>query len=165
MYVCLMRHGKAEPYTEGCDDNLRQLTEKGWKQAAIMTETARSWWPQGKTALWASPSLRTLQTASFFLGRIAYESFSTYPAIATGNFQSVYRGILCREDADVVCIVGHSPYLGQWAKLWTGTEIEFKTGSMALFDYDPYEGESGTASLLLYLTPRGARLMKERPSV
>ena len=64
MYVCLMRHGKAEPYHDGMDDKKRELIEKGKKQAAAMLDAARLWWPEGTTVLWASPYIRTCQTAA-----------------------------------------------------------------------------------------------------
>lgn len=162
MYVCLMRHGKAEPYCEGSSDRRRELVEKGKKQAALMVDAAQRWWPEGRTVLWASPAVRTCQTAAFFHDHIPYEAFHTHAALASGDLDAVYRDILCRTDADVTCIVGHSPYLDQWAETWTGTKVDFKTGSMALFDYDPYGGPWGSAALLLYLHPKGARLMKSR---
>ncbi len=162
MYLCLMRHGKAEPYREGCEDSRRELAEKGKKQAVLMADTARYWWPDGKTALWASPSVRTCQTAAYLSKKIDFGEFHTHPALERGDLRAVYRDILCGAEADVVCIIGHSPYLGQWTETWTGTAVDFKTGSMALFDYDPYGGMYGSASLLLYVHPKGARLIKER---
>jgi phosphohistidine phosphatase len=38
--------------------------------------------------------------------------------------------------------------------------VDFKTGSMALFEYDPYSGNEGSASLVLYLHPKAALFMK-----
>ena len=161
MYVCLMRHGKAEPYHDGMDDKKRELIEKGKKQAAAMLDAARLWWPEGTNVLWASPYIRTCQTAAFFDTRIPYTAFHTHPAIAAGDLDAVYKDILCGSDGDVVCIVGHSPYLEQWTKAWTGLDIQFKTGSMALFDYDPFDSNRGTASLLMYMSPKAAKLIKK----
>ena len=36
MYVCLMRHGKAQPFDLHQSDKLRELTEKGCNQASSM---------------------------------------------------------------------------------------------------------------------------------
>ena len=79
MYVCLMRHGKAEPYHDGMDDKKRELIEKGKKQAAAMLDAARLWWPEGTTVLWASPYIRTCQTAAFFDTRIPYNGLRHGP--------------------------------------------------------------------------------------
>ena len=86
MYVCLMRHGKAQPFELHQPDKLRELTEKGCNQASSMAKWAASWWPSGKTALWVSPYL-----------------------------VAGYDEILSRETADVVCLIGHSPFLDRWA--------------------------------------------------
>lgn len=160
MYVCLMRHGKAEPYQQGMEDKQRVLIEKGKKQAAAMVDAASVWWPQGKTVLWASPHVRTCQTAAFFNKKIPYEEFHTHPAIAAGDLKTVYEDILSSSAADIVCIIGHSPYLEEWTRKWTGMDIQFKTGSMALFDYDPFEGDAGMASLLMYMTPKAAAMIR-----
>jgi len=158
VYICLMRHGKAEPLQAGAADRSRELTAQGKKQAQTMIQTARQWWPAGKTVLWSSPYVRACQTALYFNSVIPYESFHTHEAIAGGILESVYTDILCSSDANVLCIVGHSPYLDQWVRQWTGMTIDFKPGSMALLDYDAYGGPAGAASLLLYMQPNGAAL-------
>ena len=38
MYVCLMRHGKAQPFDLHQPDKLRELTEKGGHQASSMAK-------------------------------------------------------------------------------------------------------------------------------
>lgn len=38
MYVCLMRHGKAQPFDLHQPDKLRELTEKGCNQASSMAK-------------------------------------------------------------------------------------------------------------------------------
>ena len=122
MYLCLMRHGKAQPFSLKKPDKQRELTEKGCCQAASMSSWAASWWPEGKTAL--------------------------------------YDQILSREKSDVVCIVGHSPFLDRWVQAWTGTAVDFKTGSMALLDFDVHGGRIGSASLLFYVHPKALKFLE-----
>lgn len=116
MYVCLMRHGKAQPFELHQPDKLRELTEKGCNQASSMAKWAASWWPSGKTALWVSPYVRTCQTASYLEKYLPIEQFHTHKAIASGDLVAVYDEILSRETADVVCLIGHSPFLDRWAR-------------------------------------------------
>ena len=116
MYVCLMRHGKAQPFELHQPDKLRELTEKGCNQASSMAKWAASWWPSGKTALWVSPYVRTCQTASYLEKYLPIEQFHTHKAIASGDLVAVYDEILSRETADVVCLIGHSPFLDRWAQ-------------------------------------------------
>lgn len=100
------------------------------------------------------------QTAGILEQQLSPVAFHTHEAIAAGDLQGVYNDIICKDTSDVICIVGHAPSLNEWAKKWTGTEIDFKTGSMALFDVDPYGGKLGSAKLLLYVQPKGAALFR-----
>ena len=72
---------------------------------------------------------------------------------------AVYDEILSRETADVVCLIGHSPFLDRWAQAWTGTAVDFKPGSMALFDFDVHGGRIGSASLLFYAHPKALKFL------
>lgn len=159
MYVCLMRHGKAQPFELHQPDKLRELTEKGCNQASSMAKWAASWWPSGKTALWVSPYVRTCQTASYLEKYLPIEQFHTHKAIASGDLVAVYDEILSRETADVVCLIGHSPFLDRWGQAWTGTAVDFKPGSMALFDFDVHGGRIGSASLLFYAHPKALKFL------
>lgn len=159
MYLCLMRHGKAEPFQLNQEDKLRELTEEGCKQVASMARWAASWWPEGTVSLWASPYIRTCQTASYLEKYLPIQKFHTHEAIASGSLVSVYDEILSRDPADVLCIVGHSPFLERWTQAW-GASIDFQTGSLALFDFDLHGGRIGSASLLLYAQPKALALLR-----
>ncbi|WP_296826288.1 histidine phosphatase family protein [uncultured Megasphaera sp.] len=157
MYLCVMRHGKAQPFSLKKPDKLRELTDKGCWQAASMAQWASSWWPEGKTALWVSPYVRTCQTASYLEQELPIAQFHTHEALASGDLVAVYDQILSQEKSDVVCIVGHSPFLDRWVQAWTGTAVDFKTGSMALLDFDVHGGRIGSASLLFYVHPKALK--------
>ena len=43
--------------------------------------------------------------------------------------------------------------------MWTGTAVDFKTGSMALFDFDVHGGRIGSASLLFYVHPKALKFL------
>lgn len=98
MYLCLMRHGKAQPFSLKKPDKLRELTEKGCCQAASMASWAASWWPEGKTALWVSPYVRTCQTASYLEQQLPIGQFHTHEALASGDLVAVYDQILSQEN-------------------------------------------------------------------
>ena len=97
MYLCLMRHGKAQPFSLKKPDKLRELTEKGCWQADSMANWAASWWPEGKTALWVSPYVRTCQTASYLEQQLPIGQFHTHEALASGDLVAVYDQILSQE--------------------------------------------------------------------
>mgnify|MGYP002231113064 CR=1 FL=1 len=81
-----------------------------------MANWAASWWPEGKTALWVSPYVRTCQTASYLEQQLPIGQFHTHEALASGDLVAVYDQILSQEKSDVVCIVGHSPFLDRWVQ-------------------------------------------------
>ena len=62
-------------------------------------------------------------------------------------------------DGEFVCLIGHSPFLDRWAQAWTGTAVDFKPGSMALFDFDVHGGRIGSASLLFYAHPKALKFL------
>lgn len=160
MYICLMRHGKAEAYDTEKDDRLRELTGKGRRDVTAVAALARRWWPAGRTQIWTSPLIRACQTTEIVGRRLNPELVQTIEAIGEGNLEALYERIRpASDDTDVLLIVGHQPYLDQWAEAWTGAPVGFKTGSMALFSYDPYDGRFGKGKLLLYIHPTGARLL------
>ena len=72
-----------------------------------------------------------------------------------GNEIQTINPVLLISKNDVVLVVGHEPFLGHWAKEITGTPIDFKTGSIAIFEYDP----AGHGKLLLYVQPKAATLI------
>lgn len=158
MYICLMRHGKAEPYRDGQDDSGRVLTSRGIQDVRDMAALARKWWPGGTTRIWTSPLIRACQTADIMSQSLQPAAIRTDCYIGDGDLSGLYEELKALSEMDTLLIVGHQPYLDRWTEAWTGSPAGFKTASMALVSYDPYDGNFGKGKLLLYLHPAGARL-------
>ena len=158
MYICLMRHGKAEPYRDGQDDSGRVLTSRGIQDVRDMAALARKWWPGGTTRIWTSPLIRAGQTADIMSQSLQPAAIRTDCYIGDGDLSGLYEELKALPEMDTLLIVGHQPYLDRWTEAWTGSPAGFKTASMALVSYDPYDGNFGKGKLLLYLHPAGARL-------
>lgn len=158
MYICLMRHGKAEPYRDGQDDSGRVLTSRGIQDVRDMAALARKWWPGGTTRIWTSPLIRACQTADIMSQSLQPAAIRTDCYIGDGDLSGLYEELKALPEMDTLLIVGHQPYLDRWIEAWTGSPAGFKTASMALVSYDPYDGNFGKGKLLLYLHPAGARL-------
>ncbi len=158
MYICLMRHGKAEPYRDGQDDSGRVLTSRGIQDVRDMAALARKWWPGGTTRIWTSPLIRACQTADIMSQSLQPAAIRTDCYIGDGDLSGLYEELKALPEMDILLIVGHQPYLDRWTEAWTGSPAGFKTASMALVSYDPYDGNFGKGKLLLYLHPAGARL-------
>lgn len=158
MYICLMRHGKAEPYRDGQDDSGRVLTSRGIQDVRDMAALARKWWPGGTIRIWTSPLIRACQTADIMSQSLQPAAIRTDCYIGDGDLSGLYEELKALPETDTLLIVGHQPYLDRWTEAWTGSPAGFKTASMALVSYDPYDGNFGKGKLLLYLHPAGARL-------
>lgn len=158
MYICLMRHGKAEPYRDGQDDSGRVLTSRGIQDVRDMAALARKWWPGGTIRIWTSPLIRACQTADIMSQSLQPAAIRTDCYIGDGDLSGLYEELKALPEMDTLLIVGHQPYLDRWTEAWTGSPAGFKTASMALVSYDPYDGNFGKGKLLLYLHPAGARL-------
>lgn len=158
MYICLMRHGKAELYRDGQDDSGRVLTSRGIQDVRDMAALARKWWPGGTTRIWTSPLIRACQTADIMSQSLQPAAIRTDCYIGDGDLSGLYEELKALPEMDTLLIVGHQPYLDRWTEAWTGSSAGFKTASMALVSYDPYDGNFGKGKLLLYLHPAGARL-------
>lgn len=159
MYLCLMHHGKAEPYSMDKEDGLRHLTEKGRSDVMTMASLAAQWWPMGTLRLWTSPSVRTCETAEIMGHQLHPTTVQTWEAIEKGDFMPLHEEILSDALAQSVLIVGHSPFLEDWTKKITGASFDYKTGALLCIDYDPYDGTYGKGKILLLFHPQGAQML------
>ncbi|HAM05177.1 MAG TPA: phosphoglycerate mutase, partial [Megasphaera sp.] len=108
--------------------------------------------------IWTSPLIRACQTADIMSQSLQPAAIRTDCYIGDGDLSGLYEELKALPEMDTLLIVGHQPYLDRWTEAWTGSPAGFKTASMALVSYDPYDGNFGKGKLLLYLHPAGARL-------
>jgi phosphohistidine phosphatase len=107
MDLILWRHAEAIDVELVGDDMLRTLTPKGEKQAARMGAWLDRQLPHG-AKIWASPALRTEQTA-MALGR----KFKTSAALAPlASADDLLRWVQWPDAKGCVVVVGHQPTLG-----------------------------------------------------
>jgi phosphohistidine phosphatase len=108
MDLILWRHAEAIDLELVGDDMLRSLTPRGEKQAARMADWLDRQMPSG-AKVWASPALRTEQTARA-LGR----KFKTSPALAPlATVEQLLELTQWPQAKGCVLVVGHQPVLGQ----------------------------------------------------
>lgn len=108
MDLILWRHAEAIDLELVGDDMLRTLTPRGEKQAARMAAWLDRHLPDS-TKVWASPALRTEQTAQA-LGR----KFKTSQALAPlANVDQLLELVQWPHAKGCVLVVGHQPTLGQ----------------------------------------------------
>lgn len=108
MDLILWRHAEAIDLDLVGDDMVRTLTPRGEKQAARMAAWLDRQLPEG-AKVWASPALRTEQTAKA-LGR----KFKTSSALAPlATVDQLLELVQWPHAKGCVVVVGHQPTLGQ----------------------------------------------------
>ena len=145
MNLILWRHAEAE---DGSPDLMRELTEKGRKQADKMAAFLRQHLPSD-TRILVSPATRTQQTAAALSA-----DFTLVPTIAPGaSVHAVLQAVRWPNAGETVLVVGHQPTLGSVAAQLLGCGNEsLRIKKSGLVWLSRAEGSSET-SLRLAITP------------
>lgn len=145
MELILLRHAKAEDDSVTLADEMRELTPKGRKKAyAAARGLARLLPPGCQPEIWASPALRSSQTAAILAEVFAEARVSEHPAIYTGSLQLLIdEWSRLPEDAAIV-VVGHEPHLSIWARQLADATLPFKKCAAAAFLLEPPALTNGT---------------------
>lgn len=138
MELILFRHAKAEDASASLADEMRELTPKGRKKARAAALGLRRLLPAGcRPEIWASPALRSSQTAAILAAELADAPVSKHAAIYSGGLQML-ADEWCRLPADAtVIVVGHEPHLSIWARQLADANLPFKKCAAASFLLEP----------------------------
>lgn len=152
MDLILWRHAEAIDVDLVGDDLARYLSPRGEKQAARMGAWLDRQLPDG-AKVWASPALRTEQTASA-LGR----KFKLSPALAPlANVDQLLELVQWPHGRGCVLVVGHQPTLGQVVGRLLGLAGEscsIKKGAVWWLRYRERDGHGhGETTVLTVQTP------------
>ena len=110
--VILIRHAHAVDETLAVRDPHRHLTPQGRTEARALGERLR-WHDCGPTHVWASPLVRTMQTAELVLANMHSETpIESVPRLAPGEHpRDVIAAIRALDATAILVIVGHEPGL------------------------------------------------------
>ena len=154
-----MRHGEAEPMS--AEDQQRQLTVRGQHDVSQM-----ALWLQHHYAafdwIWASPYLRTRQTAELMLAKQApFSQLEIIPELVPEGdaalFKSYFDARLAEKPDARVLIVSHMPLVSFLVEAFTlpGQAPVFSTSQLVCIDYKPEPG----GRLLERLSPQELALL------
>jgi phosphohistidine phosphatase len=157
--LIIMRHGEAEPLSS--QDSQRQLTVRGQHEVSQMA----LWLQQHYAAfdwIWASPYLRTRQTAELMLAKQApFSQLEIVPELVPDGDPQLFKAyfdarISANPDARVL-LVSHMPLVSFLVEAFTlpGQAPIFTTAQLACIDYQP--AQSGR--LLERLSPQELALL------
>ncbi len=132
--VILLRHGIAENLGEDGDDYKRTLSKNGIEKLHRRLPQIKPLVDHPKaTYIWSSPLVRARETA-MILGEIVGVNDVTYMNfIGNGVFQDFHDMLKEVSDETTIFVVGHEPYLSQWAWALAKSRIPFKKGGAASF--------------------------------
>ena len=126
VYVC--RHAKA---ADGEPDELRELTEKGVRQARELAERLAAL-PEPPVLVLTSPLVRARQTAEE-VARATGAPLLVEPRLAPGATVEDLRAAVASEPGPVAT-VGHQPDCSEIAYAVSGADPGFSPGAMAAFE-------------------------------
>ena len=154
-----MRHGEAEPLSS--QDSQRQLTARGQHEVSQMA----LWLQQHYAAfdwIWASPYLRTRQTAELMLAKQQpFSQFEIVPELVPEGdatlFKSYFDARISTQPDARVLLVSHMPLVSFLVEAFTvqGQAPIFTTAQLACIDYRPEQG----GRLLERLSPQELSLL------
>ncbi len=133
--VILLRHGIAENVGEDGDDSKRRLTEKGMDKLKRRLPRIKPLVDHPKASyIWSSPLIRARETATILGEIIGVNDVILMNFIEKGVFQD-FRDMLKEvSDETTIFVVGHEPFLSQWAWALAKSRIPFKKGGAASFE-------------------------------
>ncbi len=157
--LVIMRHGEAEPLSS--QDNQRQLTTRGQQEVNQMA----LWLQQHYAAfdwVWASPYLRTRQTAELMLAKQApFSQLESIPELVPDGdavvFKSYFDARISEAPDARVLLVSHMPLVSFLVEAFTvpGQTPVFSTAQLACIDYRPQQN----GRLLERLSPQELTLL------
>jgi len=142
--IVIMRHGEAEPLT--MQDSQRQLNTRGKRETLQMAQWLQNCYSTF-THVWASPYLRTNQTAQILLSKQGADCLleTQNDLVPDGNPALVMNLIDARlsEQPDArILLVSHMPLVSFLVETLTqpGQTPVFSTASLCCIEYQPATG-------------------------
>lgn len=160
MYIWLMRHGATE-LSKGADAEYR-LSARGVADVKAMAAIIRSYTGKNDIAVYSSLITRAVQTAEIMAAQLGVHEVRRHETLIDGDISGFYEHVLRQTAEKTVLCVGHSPYLEEWLRYWTGAEIDFSHAAAAFVDYKQGGDSVGTGQLLLYVQPAVLPLLRQQ---
>ena len=131
--LILVRHGKAQPRSNGRPDEARELTTAGRRALSAHLPQAISLANKGdieRVQVWVSPAARTRQT-----GEIIAKELGVDVPIALGSLleqdDRAFFVQVAGSSAGRIVVVGHNPFIERVTERLCGSRIAFSPGAAA----------------------------------
>lgn len=134
LLVLLVRHGKAEPSSEGVPDEQRHLTDEGRQalrhtlpRALGMLELPE------RTEAWVSPATRARETARLVVEAAGCAHVTYNRPLYEQDTDELLRS-LSQTDNDCTIVVGHVPSLERVCARLSGERLAFQPGAVCAIE-------------------------------
>lgn len=133
--LILVRHAKTEPRSPEIEDHQRQLTSAGIRSAKAALPRALSLVENPKEwRIWSSPALRAWQTAEIVADAMGLKEIEKNPNLYSDEVHAL-RKSLAEEKGNLV-LVGHNPYLEEFADSICPHHLRLNKSSVACFTFE-----------------------------
>ncbi|MFI2810436.1 MULTISPECIES: phosphohistidine phosphatase SixA [Microbulbifer] len=143
MQLLILRHGEAEPMVG--EDSERQLTDRGRAQVAWICDRRAEELAQVR-AIWASPFVRTQQTAQIVAGRLR-QPVDTQPLLVGDTDPREVLEALGRAALFPLLLVSHQPLVGSLVNGLCGSPGAHPMGTSSLACLEAEVWANGCADL------------------
>ena len=131
--LVLVRHGRAEEDARKGDFFL-ELSPQGESDLdCIVSGLRHTLKRRQKVHIWSSPVVRSAQTAMKLSDDLKLSNVSFFEFMRDGNFDRFKTQLALLKKTDVLILVGHEPYLGEWSHRLSGRHLAFAKGAAAVF--------------------------------
>lgn len=127
-YVVFLRHTDALPLSNDFDEKNRPLSLEGEKEAKSLAAGLKRLLRKKTVTLVTSDYIRSIQTAFAATRKLNVQTMLEDVFVRSGAYEPL-RNLLDTFETEVVIIVGHQPYLSDWAAMLTGQTLPFSKGS------------------------------------
>ena len=141
--IILLRHGIAENRADDGTDFNRKLTKEGKEKLKKRLPYLKdSIMFKDQVEIWSSPLRRARETAEILGNAIGSEKILYHDFIGEGDFDSFLMSVVKEKEEKTIFVVGHEPYLGEWAYELADQSIGFKKGAAAAFTVKLYDSRT-----------------------
>lgn len=133
-YIILFRHAKAHSIKDYKHDSDRELTEKGKESLINSSKTLTKLFHSFESIEFvSSPFVRAKQTAEMLAKFVDKEVEKTFSSIANGDYERFVKDIR-KTQSEALVVVGHQPYLSEFAYQIANASIPFEQASCACIE-------------------------------
>lgn len=133
-YIILFRHGKAHSIKDYKHDSDRELTEKGKESLSNSSKTLTKLFNSFESIEFvSSPYVRAKQTAQILAKFVNQEIKHSFSSIANGDYERFVKDIHTIQ-SEALVVVGHQPYLSEFAYQIANASIPFEQASCACIE-------------------------------